>query len=58
MNKTSFSTINLISLLLGDEDLGSGAPRPMPGHVEDRLASMGASAGRTGRRRLARRREV
>ena len=58
MNKTSFSTINVISLLLGDADLGIGAPRPLPGHVEDRLASMGGGGvARTGRRRFSRRRE-
>lgn len=57
MRKTSFSTIDMISLLLGESDLGNGAPRPLPGHVEDRLASMGNSAGKPGRRRFARRRD-
>jgi len=59
MYKTSISAIDMISLLLGDEDRGIGAPRPLPGHVEDRLASMGAAAGaaRTERRKFSRRRE-
>lgn len=56
MRKTSSHTVNVISLLFGDEDLGIGAPRPVPGHVEDRLASMGANAARTDRRRFPRRR--
>jgi hypothetical protein len=55
MRKTSLSYIDMISLLLGDKDLGSGAPRPLPGHVEDRLASMGAGAARVNRRRFPRR---
>jgi hypothetical protein len=57
MNKTSFGTINVVSLLLGDVDLGIGAPRPLPGHVEDRLASMGDGVARSSRRRSSRRRE-
>lgn len=56
MRKTSLSTIDIISVLLGDADSGSGAPRPLPGHVEDRLASMGGGA-KAGRRRFPRRRE-
>lgn len=59
MYKTSLSAVEMISLLLGDEDRGMGAPRPLPGHVEDRLASMGAGAGatRVNRRKFSRRRE-
>lgn len=55
MKKTSFDSV--VSLLLGDVDLGIGAPRPLPGHVEDRLASMGDGVARSGRRRSSRRRE-
>lgn len=57
MRKTPFSTIDIISVLLGDADTGSGAPRPLPGHVEDRLASMGEGGGKASRRRSTRRRE-
>ena len=58
MHKNSQSTIGMMSLLLGgDSDLGNGAPRPLPGHVEDRLASMGDGAAKRGRRRFSRRRE-
>lgn len=57
MSKTSFSTIDMISLLIGDSDLGNGAPRTLPGHVEDRLASMGDGA-KTARRRFSRRRDA
>jgi hypothetical protein len=57
MYKTSISAVEMISLLLGDEDRGIGVPRPLPGHVEDRLASMGAGAARAQRRKFSRRRE-
>lgn len=57
MSKTSFSNIDMLSLLIGEPDLGHGAPRPLPGHVEDRLASMGDGAAKVGRRRFSRRRE-
>ncbi len=59
MRKNSRSTIDIaISALLGDADTGSGAPRPLPGHVEDRLASMGDGGGvKPGRRRFSRRRD-
>jgi hypothetical protein len=56
MRRTSDSTIEIITLLLGDPDTGAGAPRPLPGHVEDRLASMGGGV-KPNRRRFSRRRE-
>jgi hypothetical protein len=57
MNKTSFNSIDVLSLLIGEPDLSHGAPRPLPGHVEDRLASMGDGAAAVRRRRFSRRRE-
>jgi hypothetical protein len=57
MRKTPFSTIDIVSVLLGDTDTGSGVPRPLPGHVEDRLASMGSGAAKANRRRFSRRRD-
>jgi hypothetical protein len=57
MNKTSISSIEIITLLLGDPDTGAGAPRTLPGHVEDRLASMGGVGVKPNRRRFSRRRE-
>lgn len=57
MHKTTLSTIDIIAALLGDADSGAGAPRPLPGHVEDRLASMGAGVAKSGRRRFSRRRD-
>jgi hypothetical protein len=55
MQKNPINTIDLISLIIGEPDTGAGAPRPLPGHVEDRLASMGRGANPAGRRRSRRR---
>ena len=57
MRKTSMSSLEIITMLLGEPDSGSGAPRPLPGHVEDRLASMGHGGVKPNRRRFSRRRD-
>lgn len=57
MRKTSISSIEIITMLLGDPDTGAGAPRPLPGHVEDRLASMGGGGVKPNRRRFSRRQD-
>ena len=56
MNKTSIRTVDLVNLLLGATDSGAGAPPALPGHVEDKLASMGSRPARG--RRFARGRAV
>jgi hypothetical protein len=57
MSKNSIRTVDLIVLLLGQTDTGAGVPRALPGHVQDRIASMGDGAARPGKRkRLPRRR--
>jgi hypothetical protein len=55
MRKNSITTIDLIAILLGETDNGSGRPHVLPGHVEDRLASMGGGTARS-RPRFPRRR--
>ena len=54
MRKTSIHTVDLITMLLGEVDTGSGAPSALPGHVQDRIASMGGADST--RRRFPRRR--
>jgi hypothetical protein len=55
MRRTTIQAANIIAMLLGETDTGFGAPSPLPGHVEDRIASMGGAPAPS-RRRLRRRR--
>jgi hypothetical protein len=54
MQKTAI-TMDILAVLLGETDNGSGAPIRRAGHIEDRLASIGGDVKPARRRRTRRR---
>jgi hypothetical protein len=55
MRRTKINAADIIAMLIGETDTGVGAPPQLPGHLEDRLASMGGAAAPSGRRNRRRR---